>query len=366
MIHHDSRNYDVAVGAAAAHFKQKIEGMIHSSVDRVTNVINQVENDTPEDALVLGKALKFIAPGGGVRVVVKDQDHTIHNHAFQQVCDRPGIKNLPTVMRELNARGIWGQELVAKNLTEIYAHFNGDRFLMRSVRGEVRGMLSDKFRRLDSRPLLDGFVKAIQRYGARPIDGFALQTKMNLRAILPMVFEPVHGEILAFGAQLADSDFGDGKLAVSGFCLRMYCTNLATTEDVLNQVHLGRKLSDSVEFSNHTLQLDTATMASAVNDVVGHVLAPAAINRHIALVKQAVAEKIEPAQIHDWVKKNLTKAESEKAISKFTSPDVEMLPAGQTKWRWSNALSWLANETEDERRKLDLQDFAGGLLKAKS
>jgi hypothetical protein len=372
MIHHDARSYDVAVGAAAKHFTEKIETMIHSSVGRVTGVIEQVENDVPNDALVLGKKLVFAATQNGVALLPPAHNGnanpdalTIHDHAFQQVCERPGIKNLPTVMRELNARGSWGQELVAENLSRIYSHFNGDRFLLRSVRGQVRGFLSDKFRRLDSRPLLDAFVQAIQRYGARPIDGFALQTKMRLRAILPMVFEPVHGEIMAFGAQLADSDFGDGKLAVSGFCLRMYCTNLATTEDVLNQVHLGRKLSDSVEFSTHTLQLDTATMASAVNDVVGHVLAPAAINRHIGLVKQAAEEKIAPEQIHTWVKKNLTGEEREKAVSKFTSPDVEMLPPGQTKWRWSNALSWLANETTDERRKLELQDFAGTILKPK-
>ena len=71
-------------------------------------------------------------------------------------------------------------------------------------------------------------------------------------------------------------------------------------------------------------------------------------------------------EINAWIKKNqLNKEDAQLAIAKFNSPDVELLPAGQTAWRWSNALSWLANETEDERKRLDLQDLAGSLLKEK-
>ena len=49
-------------------------------------------------------------------------------------------------------------------------------------------------------------------------------------------------------------------------------------------------------------------------------------------------------------------------LEKFNSPDIEFLPAGNTSWRWSNALSWLANESKDDRRKLELQNAAGLVL----
>lgn len=377
MIHHGSKPYDVAVSEAAQSFQTKIEEMIHVSVPRVERVIEQVQNDVPTDALVPGKKLRFaVAPetkelvmaqevaGDKLGAILPDRPIlTIHDHALQQIAARPSIRNLSTVVNELYGKGEWGKELIAHNLNEIYSHMNGQRYLLRSVRGEVRGFLSDAYRRLDSRPLLEAFIGAVRKFGARPVDGFALQTKMNVRAILPMVFEPFKGEIMAFGAQLSDSDFGDGKLGVSGFVLRMWCTNLATTEDVLSQIHLGRRLSDNVAFSEHTLRLDTETMASAVNDVAAHVLGPSAVNQYIDLVKRANDEKVEPDKIHAWAKKNLTKSESDAAVNRFNSADVEMLPPGQTRWRWSNALSWLANETEDEHRKLELQEFAGGILK---
>jgi hypothetical protein len=369
MIHHGTETYPEAVSKAAKHFRVKLDEMFHASHDRVTSVIEQVERDVPEDAVVAGRALKFHADGpiqrpltisypGDERALM-----SIHDHALTQLAYKAKINNLAPVVKDLMTRGQWGQELIAHNLNEVFSHMNGDRFLLRSVRGELRGFLSDQYRRLDSRPLLDAFVGTMKKYGARPTDGFALQTKIKMRCFLPMVFEPFPGEIMAFGAELSDSDYGDGALRLSGIVLRMYCTNLACLEDVIHQVHLGKRLPDNVRFSEQTLQLDTQAMASAIGDMAGSVLGPAAVDDYCSLVRSANEEKVEPGAITAWVKKNLSKGEGEKLVEKFSSPDVELLPPGQTRWRWSNALSWLANETPDERRKLDLQDFAGTIAR---
>lgn len=367
MMHHDSRPYEVAVSDAAKAFKTKLEGMIHTSVERVERVIEQVEKDIPEDTIVAGRKLLFNSSSDGhVRILfggeADAQVLTIHDHALQQITARPKIRHFGGVINDMLAHGEWGRALVAHNLNEVYSHMNGQRFLLRSVRGELRGFLSDQFRRLDSRPLLEAFIGQIEKTGARPVDGFALGTKINVRAILPYVFEPFPGEIMAFGAQLSDSDFGDGKLMLSGFVMRMWCTNLATTEDVLSQIHLGKRLSDDVVFSQKTMELDTQAMASAIKDCASHVLGAGSVNNYLDLVRRANAEKIDSNQITSWVKKNLTGKEGERAVEKFNSADIETLPAGQTSWRWSNAVSWLARETENEHRKLELQDLAGMLL----
>lgn len=286
----------------------------------------------------------------------------LHPHALRQAAERvrfPG--RYLTDLKQQN----WGTALIAHNLNELYGHMNGDRFLLRNVRGETRGFLSDHFRRLDSRPLLEAFVGAIRQFGARPIDGFALTTKIKVRAFLPYVFEPFPGELVAIGAELGDSDFGDGYLTLSLILERMWCTNLATMESVLKQVHLGKRLPDNVRLSDRTYQLDTETMASAINDLSSNVLGPDAVNNTLHLLKAANEDSVSPQNIAAWVKKNLSKDEGTKVVEKFASADIEMLPAGQTTWRWSNALSWLANETQDEHRKLELQEFAGEVIAPK-
>lgn len=374
MMHHDSRSFETAVAESVTKFQEKLENMVSAAKPRIMNVIEQVENDIPEDYLVQGKKLRFNPTTSGISIELPESDTAlapldIHDHAFGQIVARVGDK-----FKFRNAIGFLnsvrnnmpngeGDAAAAEFLNRAYSKLNGDRFLVRSVKGQLRGFLSDSYRRLDSRPLLEAFMGSIKQYGARPLDGFALQTKVNIRAIIPQVYQPFPGEIMAFGAQLSDSDFGDGALSVSGFVLRMICTNLATTEDVLKQIRLGRRMSNSVHFSQHTVDLDTKAFASAINDVAGHVLGEGARENYLAMVKKANEEKIEPSQIAKWAKEHLGKDETKLAEDKFNSPDIEMLPAGQTKWRWSNALSWLANETEDEHRKLELQEFAGNILK---
>jgi hypothetical protein len=372
MVHHDSRDYNVAVGEAAVAMRKRLEDLFHAAGPRVGKVIEQVEKDVPQDAIVQGKTLAFHAhPTNGLQVgtgtpnaikAIDEKILTIHPHALEQISYKAKIDHLAPVVRDLKAKGEWGQQLAAHALNEVYGHMNGDHFLLRSVRGELRGFLSDQYRRLDSRPLLESFVNAMEKYGARPTDGFALMTKIRIRAMLPMVFEPYPGEIVAFGAELADSDYGDGKLMLSGIMLRMWCTNLAVTEDVISQVHLGKRLSENLRLSQKTYELDTQTMSSAINDLASGVLGPDAVNRAQFAIRKANEEKIEPSAIKAFIKKNLNKSEGEAVSEKFSSADVEMLPSGQTKWRFSNALSWLANSTQEDRRKAELQDLAGAVL----
>ena len=372
MVHHDARDYKVACSEAAEHMRKKLETLIGSSVKRVAGVIESIKTDIPTDALVQGNKLDFTynKETGGIALLPPPADNNplpevlpLHEHAFGQVCEKTGVKHLVTVLKDLRDKGAWGGDSAARTLGEIYSNMNGKKYLLRALRGEALGFLSDSYKRLDARPMSEAFVDAIMEYGARPYDGFALATKTNLRAILPMVFEPYPGEVLAIGAQLGNSMYGDGKLEVATFVLRMRCTNLASTEDVLSQIHLGRKISDNVVFSAKTIELDSQTMASAIRDVAGSVFSPEAVNKYLALVTKANTEGITVDQITNWSKKNLTKQETDTAVGKFASPDIELLPPGQTSWRWSNALSWLANETEDEHRKLELQHMAGGLIK---
>ena len=70
-----------------------------------------------------------------------------------------------------------------------------------------------------------------------------------MRALLPTVYEPVTGEVIAFGVEWGNSDFGAALHSVRAFILRLICLNGATMANDLAQVHLGRGISDDVELS---------------------------------------------------------------------------------------------------------------------
>lgn len=91
-------------------------------------------------------------------------------------------------------------------------------------------------------------------------------------------------------------------------------------------------------------------------------LSPAKVEEMNGLIVRADAEKVESKDVDAFLKKHLSKGMAEKVSEAFRSNDVEMLPSGNTKWRLSNALSWVAQKVEDKEDTLDLQRLAGQVV----
>ena len=367
LFHHDARSYEEAATAAAADARQKLQTLIDQGRARAAAVIEAVNTQQPEDRIVKSSAMRFAAGEHGLLACLGTNGNAtiqpLHRHALQQAAGRV---DLPwSYLGDLVGADApeWARDLAAHNLNTLYTERNPDaRYLCRSVHGEVRGILSDRYRRLDSRPITDAFCAAAASVGALPIEGYVTDTKVALKAIIPQVFEPVPHEVMAFGAMLENSDFGNGALSVRTFCLRLWCTNYAIADMAVREVHLGGKLGDDVAWSDKTYELDTARSASAIGDIVrGHLDAPA-VGRLMDTIRAANEAKVDPATALATLRKQLHKGEAEAAVAKYNSPDVELLPPGNTAWRLSNAVSWLASQTEDKERALDLMKVAGNLL----
>jgi hypothetical protein len=284
----------------------------------------------------------------------------VHKNALGQLVSLiPGLRL--DYVRELIASGIpWQEQLALKILGEHFGH-NAASYLVRTVGGEHRGVLSSSYRRLDSRPLLDAFVGACNMVGAVPYDGVASDVRVAVRAIVPRVFN-VNGDVFCLGLAWQNSDFGAGAYGISGFILRLLCDNGAMTENVLRQIHLGRKLDDAEIFSRETYELDTKTMVSATGDIVKALMAPGSLDKRVEVIKAAAEREVEFAQAVRPVRDQLTKGEFEKAKEAFEGRDEWNLPAGKSQWRASNALSWIAQDAGDQDRTLELQQMAGKLI----
>lgn len=383
MYHHGPRPYAEAAGEAARAARDKFEALIERGRTGAQAVIDQVTNQVITDRVVKGHRLIFDpveahgiedvggstspAPWGPDAVTVHSEDGSLplrplHDNALTQACERAGI-NL-SFAGHLRGLGEYGRELLAHNLNKLHRHSPSKRYLLREANGEVRGFLSDSFRRIDCRPILESFAGACASIGAVPVEGYALETRVVVKAMLPAVFEPVPDEPLAFGLVWQNSDFGNGAHSVRAFALRAWCTNFAILEECLRQVHLGRRLSDDVAFSERTYELDTRTVASAVSDIVRHELSPEKIDSYQRAVREANDQRLDPRSAVAALRKRLTAGEVEAVTEAFNSPDVVNLPPGQTAWRMSNAVSWVAGRAESPERKLHLMQVAGSYLKA--
>lgn len=354
--------------------KTKLEEVIQARRTKAIRVLEQIEADVPNDALVRGSAARFVpvmtADDGAqvlrprVRIAYGNQEQEIHQHALQQLAGRADIPG--GYLSGLASSGGWGTELAAHILGKHYGAGNGTKYLARSVRGQLRGWLSDHYRRLDARPLVEAFAYNVQQAGAVPIDGMATDVRVSLKAILPTVFEPVPGELMALGLEWGNSDFGRGAHSLRYFAFRLICLNGAVLEDVLNQIHLGARIPESMEMSERTYQLDTGASISALGDAVKGLLQPAGVEATLGAIKAAHEKEVEWKAVQNRVGKRLLKAELDAAREAFNGQDTINLPAGKTAWRASNALSWLAGKAEDPLRGAELERLAGELINGKA
>ncbi len=326
------------------------------------NLFERVNEEAPHDVVAKGRAMDFDIVNGKLAVHLGDGEALgVHHHALQQMASRAGVPG--AYLTGLAGEGGWQAELAAEILKRHYREGAGaQRFLTRSVKGEMRGFLSDKYRRLDSRPLVEAFAEECQKVGAVAVDGTCSDTRVALKALVPTIFEPVKGEVLAFGVEWANSDYGNGAHTIRAFLMRVWCLNGATMENALGQVHIGGRLADEIEMSKRTYELDTKASMSALRDVVRGVLQPKKLEALCFGIQRADENAVEWRDVRTSLAKTLLKGELDAARDAFEGDDVINLPAGKTQWRASNAVSWLAGKTEDSNRRLELQRIAGQMI----
>lgn len=364
LYHHDARDYETAKGQMAVNIRRRFEASIEQGKLECQRVLEQIDSEVPADRIVPASAMTFMPLGDGVSISIADKQETIHDHALQQLCSR-GKMNLKFARSLQEFVGEWAPELLAHNLNKLYTHGPGahKRYLTRSVEDELRGFLSDRYRRLDCRPLLHAFHKcAIQQAGAVPVRGYALPTKVAVRVVLPTVFEPIPNQPMLYGLEWYNSDYGHGTHSLRAFIHQPWCTNEATRDDVLREFHKGGRLSEDFTYSQRTYELDQRASESALRDTVAGLLAPKNVDETMAVIKRAHEERVDPKQIPKMLKQ-LRKGELEQVTEAFTSADIENLSPGQNRWRLSNAISFVATQTENKYRALELERISGKVCK---
>jgi hypothetical protein len=343
--------------------QEVLESRIKGHLKKTEQVLNDIETHQPQDKVVKAKSLKFAVDEkthAGIVIQPGDREYeSLHPFAMGQVGERSGIPK--TFQDTLRTHGAWGYDLLVHNLNQLYSH-DPAKYLLRSVGGQVRGFLSDRYRRLDSRPLVEAFMSSIEKVGALPYESHFTDTKLAIKAIMPRVVKLSDTEVLALGVMFGNSDFGNGPLEVSFFAERLVCTNGMVASRDLKKIHLGARLSEDMDWSNRTYQLDSETNASAIKDLVAGRLSAPSMEKFTDVIRKANTDEMKPEAITSFLGKALTKERTRDVVEAFNSADVVNLPAGQTRYRLSQSISWVANAMKNEEEKLEMQRLAGAAI----
>jgi hypothetical protein len=181
----------------------KLEEFIDRGRARAAGVVGAILNEVPRDKYVPAQSMRFSAEEADMRMLLSGQSLSVHGHALDQTAERLGLTR--RYLHELVGRSdVWANQLIATNLNELLAHqAPKTRYLVREVDGRVRGVLSDAFKRIDSRPTVDALIAAARASGAVIVDGIYTETRVSLKVVRSRPVEVFPGEWMVFGLGLA-------------------------------------------------------------------------------------------------------------------------------------------------------------------
>lgn len=362
--------------------QEKLEKLISQKQPKAIEQIAKIRRDADnlEDFVApIGKKSHLQSPisfssNGTVKAEIQIageiEKYGIHNHAVGQFGEKLGI---PTrYLRDLAASPEqWARDLAAHSLNESAVNSGRSRLLIRSIEGEIRGVLSDSYRRLDTSRILAQFLNAVDSAGATIFDAAYTETKSFVEVILPRGFQiqtEKNGNVdLVFGMQISNSDFGDGSLKVSSFLVNGACWNGMLFKSSLNQIHLGRRLPDDLRLSEETYRKDTDAQASAVRDITGQLLTKDRILELAGKIKGAASQEIDNVE-NEIRRLSRLGGGMNKGELALVEERLKLNRAGDglqgelTRWKLSNAVTAVARDNEDQRRKRELEEIGAALL----
>jgi len=356
---------------------KKVHRMIDNRKAGVRETINRLmyEGSMAQDYIApLGVEMrqKEISPvitfshHGELIMNLRKSPFTLHENAVGQLAEKMNIP--PAYLRSLARGDDWQKQLAATVLNEHAMWTDRQRILVRSVGSQVRGVLSDSYRRLNSVDILTAFMEEAGRQGAVVADARMTDTKIWAETILPMpVVIPTvkNGDVVIFmGARFSTSDYGDGAVDMRAFLLNGACLNGMVRESVMKQIHLGSRLPDNLQLSTRTYELDTQTTVSATRDLTKALFSKDAIMRKAIEIQGASEINVDfDSELRKLVRAgSLNKSDHEgvQKILMHNRPEDGM-QGDSTLWKLSQAITAHAREFEP-RRCRELHEISGLLM----
>lgn len=357
--------------------KNKVQRMIDRNQNTVKQTLQRLitERNAAQDFIApIGVELKKkdavpvikFTEQGYITMNVDKNRYSLHPHAVGQLAEKMGIPS--KYLRQLSEGAEWQRQLATEILNEHSGWTERTRVLVRSVGNQVRGVLSDSYRRLNSEQIITAFLTEAMSQGAVPCDAYMSDTKIWVETILP---EPVsiptelNGTVMIYmGARFSTSDYGDGAVDMRAYLLNGVCLNGMVRESLMKQVHLGSRLPDNLQLSERTYALETETTVSATKDFTKNLYSRDNIMRQAVLIQEASRVKVDfDDELKKLVKANkLLKSESESVQKLLMNNNPEDgLQGGPSLFKLTQGLTAAAREMEPTRSR-ELHEISGELM----
>lgn len=183
--------------------------------------------------------------------------------------------------------------------------------MIRTLDGEVRAVVSNKFRALDNYDLAQAVLPTLLEQGVEVHSADITETRLYIKAVHPTLrreLEVPEGLKMGVGHNfftraiqaaitIRNSEVGDGSLAVETGVWERQCTNLATFNSSFKRAHVGRKHTTELDeiaevLSDETRRLQDAVVWSKLRDLTVAAFDGSTFERVVGELTKARADAI--------------------------------------------------------------------------
>lgn len=282
-------------------------------------------------------------------------------NAHRQIGSRLGIprKFYKRLMRKY-------PNLLTKNVNKIL-HKEPQKRLVRTLYGDARAFLSDRYRRIDNYDAADIVLPVLEKQTDMNIKSCNVSMeKMHIKAIFPDVEKPIKkGDSVQAGICIENSEVGCGSLRFQPLVYRKVCSNGLIVQDKgVKQVHAGSSAgfedSNMIELSEETKRAEDKLLMHKIGDILDSIVNGKLFDSIVHDMKKSQFRSID-VPMDDFVEElgdgyNLRKGE--------TSGVLEHLACGGdlSQYGASNSITRTAQDVDSYDRSTELQKIGGKVL----
>lgn len=325
---------------------------------------------------------------GGKTLVVDDAgedgsigEFNVTEHTHGQIAGRLGIPKefydrLRNGKSPKKGARIPAQPTVYEGLVNGLFALAPEKRMVRTLDGNARAMLSNRYRALDNYDLAQAVLPIISDWASKEeaqiLSADVTETKFYLKVVLPKIQrqDPGRkakiGDLIQSGFVVENSEVGAGSLAVYPLVYTLSCLNgMIRQEEGLRKYHVGRAIDAGYEqaygvFSDRTLSLDDQAYFAKVQDLVKATADQAVFDSIVARMEAAAnSEPItDPVGAVERItgKFTLTEGESKSILAHLiTGGDLSAYGA-------LNAITRASQDVKDYDRATELEKVGGKML----
>lgn len=257
--------------------------------------------------------------------------------------------------------------LAADNLNE-WLHLDQSRRLVRTMRGNGRAFLSDRYQRIENEQIAAVALPVLDATpGIKIVSADVTDKRLYIQAVTNRIQGEVKvGDVVEAGVVISNSEVGFGNAAVAAMVWRLICLNGAKMPDgSFKARHVGRRISEDEDldaiYRDDTREADDRAILLMIRDHVRAALDEVQFRRRIARMQELAdpAAKVsgDPSKSIEVLAKKVGATEAERAGILRSLIDGGDLTA----WGLINAVTHQAHEA-DYDRGVEFEAMGGKLI----